>query len=156
VQFLVDIGRPSQLSTNPVLRGFYFTGVRPVIVTDSAAAESRKSTARSGLLTDATGIFHTPGGAAPEPAYQEPMTRKVPQWVFLGPLLPSVILQDRAALGLSRASTKVSFRRRLILSLATATAVLLGIAWTISYFNNRALVGRRAHTTTSLPAGGDV
>ncbi len=31
VQFLVDLCRPSQLTTGPFLRGFYFTGVRPVI-----------------------------------------------------------------------------------------------------------------------------
>ena len=30
VQFLVDLGRPSQLTVGPFLRGFYFTGVRPV------------------------------------------------------------------------------------------------------------------------------
>lgn len=153
VQFLIDIGRPSQLSTNPVLRGFYFTGVRPVIVADNAAAETRRASARSGMLTDATGVFRTPGGAAPEPAFQEPVSRKVPQWVFLAPLLPSVVLQDRAALGLSRASTKVSFRRRLMLSLATATAVLLGIAWTISYLNNRAL---EKEVTTAAEALGAV
>ena len=47
VQFLVDVGRPSQLRTSPFLRGFYFTGVRPVTVQDTplptatAAASSR-------------------------------------------------------------------------------------------------------------------
>src|SRR5579871_748551 len=36
VRFLVDLGRPSQLRANPFLRGFYFSGVRPVVVRDSA------------------------------------------------------------------------------------------------------------------------
>ena len=36
VQFLVDLCRPSQLSTGPFLRGFYFTGVRPVIINEAA------------------------------------------------------------------------------------------------------------------------
>ena len=36
VQFLVDLCRPSQLTVGPFLRGFYFTGVRPVIVNESA------------------------------------------------------------------------------------------------------------------------
>ena len=40
VQFLVDLLRPSQLGTNPFLRGFYFTGVRPVVVDDVVAAPS--------------------------------------------------------------------------------------------------------------------
>ncbi len=38
VQFLIDLGRPSQLGVSPFLRGFYFTGVRPVTVTDLAPA----------------------------------------------------------------------------------------------------------------------
>ena len=37
-QFLVDLCRPSQLSSGPFLRGFYFCGVRPVIVKDVVAA----------------------------------------------------------------------------------------------------------------------
>jgi len=39
VRFLVDVGRPSQLRASPFLRGFYFTGVRPVIVSDAAAPQ---------------------------------------------------------------------------------------------------------------------
>ena len=30
VQFLVDLCRPSQLTVGPFLRGFYFSGVRPL------------------------------------------------------------------------------------------------------------------------------
>ena len=36
VQFMVDVCRPSQLTTSPFLRGFYFSGVRPVVVNESA------------------------------------------------------------------------------------------------------------------------
>ena len=35
-QFLVELSRPNQLEISPFLRGFYFTGVRPVVVTESA------------------------------------------------------------------------------------------------------------------------
>ena len=38
VRFLVDVGRPSQLRASPFLRGFYFSGVRPVTMTEVAAA----------------------------------------------------------------------------------------------------------------------
>ena len=34
VQFLVDLARPSQLTTGPFLRGFYFSGVRPIFVNE--------------------------------------------------------------------------------------------------------------------------
>ena len=43
VQFLVDLCRPTQLRTSPFLRGFYFTGVRPVTVPDLAPARVRRS-----------------------------------------------------------------------------------------------------------------
>ena len=38
VQFLVDLGRPSELSTNPFIRGFYFSGVRAVMVDEMSSA----------------------------------------------------------------------------------------------------------------------
>ena len=39
--FLVDIGRPSQLAVSPFVRGFYFTGVRPVVLNDAAGTQRR-------------------------------------------------------------------------------------------------------------------
>ncbi len=59
VQFLVDLCRPSQLTVGPFLRGFYFTGVRPVLINESGAGRrrarsSKPDTARS---AGATGIF---------------------------------------------------------------------------------------------------
>ena len=62
VQFLVDLARPSQLTVNPFLRGFYFSGVRPVVVDDVVHAapqgplEVRKANsmpARRGFLAAA-------------------------------------------------------------------------------------------------------
>src|SRR6185436_15950433 len=35
VDVLREVGRPSELEVSPVLRGFYFTGVQAVFVTDS-------------------------------------------------------------------------------------------------------------------------
>ena len=43
VQLLVDMCRPSQLRAGPFLRGFYFTGVRPVTVTTSGPALAREN-----------------------------------------------------------------------------------------------------------------
>ena len=57
VQFLVDLARPSQLSVNPFLRGFYFSGVRPVIVGDIAPAAPQVQAAEAGLDGGATRIF---------------------------------------------------------------------------------------------------
>jgi len=49
VQFLVDLTRPSQLSVNPFLRGFYFSGVRPVFVEDVSVACSASASSRPGF-----------------------------------------------------------------------------------------------------------
>lgn len=39
--FLVDLCRPSQLAVSPFVRGFYFSGVRPVLVSDAAGTQRR-------------------------------------------------------------------------------------------------------------------
>src|SRR3984893_11471358 len=62
VQFLVDLARPSQLGTNPFLRGFYFTGVRPVVVEDVAAAPAVSvEVAEAAFDSGATQIFRGVG-----------------------------------------------------------------------------------------------
>lgn len=39
--FLVDICRPSQIAVSPFVRGFYFSGVRPVVVPDASGTQRR-------------------------------------------------------------------------------------------------------------------
>ncbi|HYP05460.1 MAG TPA: ImcF-related family protein [Bryobacteraceae bacterium] len=144
VQFLVDVARPSQLRTSPFLRGFYFSGVRPVAVQDtplpSASAPSAKSAQAAG---HATGMFAAmrPGAvpqAAPQPQYVG--TKRVPQWVFVSRLFNQVILQDRAALAASGSSTKTSGLQRMLLIAGTLALFFLAIGFTVSYFKNRAMV----------------
>ena len=68
VQFLVDLARPSQLSVNPFLRGFYFSGVRPVVIDDVAAAVAAPEVQAEdpGSSAGATRIFSTAGrGGSP-------------------------------------------------------------------------------------------
>ena len=116
MQFLVDLCRPSQLSVGPLLRGFYFTGVRPIIINEAApvAAAAPQQQAGYGTAAGATGIFKA--GARAQAAQAAPPqvggTRKVPQWLFLSHLFTDVLLADRAAMGASGASTKTSFARR--------------------------------------------
>src|ERR1022692_3589160 len=59
VQFLVDICQPSQLTVGPFLRGFYFTGVRPIVINEVApvAAAAPQSPGGYGSATSATGVF---------------------------------------------------------------------------------------------------
>ncbi len=61
VQFLVDLCRPSQLTVGPFLRGFYFTGVRPVLINESAPV-SRRAAAASRIRLCLGSYRHLPRG----------------------------------------------------------------------------------------------
>src|SRR5262249_13830793 len=104
VQFLVDIGRPSQLRASPFLRGFYFSGVRAVVTQDmpNAAALMQENPGQPQDFGGATRMFRA-GFQAEQRAQQmhaqaaSPGGRKVPQWLFLGHLFHDVILGDSVA-----------------------------------------------------------
>ena len=160
VQFLVDLCRPSQLTVAPFLRGFYFTGVRPVIVNETApvAAAQDAGPGGYGSATGATGIFSA-GGRTPQPQYAAPPvtgTRKVPQWTFLSHFFSDVLLADRAAMGASGSSTKTSFARRLLLLTAALLCLVLIVGFTVSFFNNRGLEAKVRDAAQGIPASESV
>ncbi len=158
IQFLVDVCRPSQLRVSPFLRGFYFSGVRPVVVQDAPVASPRSSAAqRTGMeaAASATGFFQA-GAMQPAPAQIAPASagaRKVPQWLFLSRLFAGVILQDKAALGASGSSTKASMLQRLLLAVVGVLCLILAIGFTISFFGNRALENEVLEAARGIPAG---
>jgi type VI secretion system protein ImpL len=159
VQFLVDVCRPSQLRSSPFLRGFYFSGVRPVIMQDTAVAEAqRPATQRSPFEAagSATGIFRAGIPTAPPPMPSAPLggggARKVPQWVFLSHLFNDVILRDSVAFGASGSSTKTSLPRRVLLAAAAALLLIFCIGFTVSFFSNRALEGEAVEAARGIPA----
>ena len=162
-QFLVDLCRPSQLTAGPFLRGFYFCGVRPVIVRDVAAAQAaRPAFAQSSTPKgDATGIFRIDSleqaPSAPVMAASA-TTRKVPQWVFLNHFFSSVLLTDRSGLGASGSSVKTSLARRLIWGAAAALCLLLSLALLVSFAGNRGLEQEaiRAASAIGAPEAGAI
>jgi type VI secretion system protein ImpL len=143
VQFLVDLARPSQLSVNPFLRGFYFSGVRPVVIDDVAAAVAAPEVqaAESGFDAGATRIFSGAGrGAAPVPvAARVAGSRKVPQWVFLSQFFNDVIVKDRVALAASGFSSRVNLLRRVALTAVVAVSMVCAIGFIVSFVGNHAL-----------------
>ena len=143
VQFLVELGRPSQLTSAPFLRGFYFMGVRPVIVRESAPAPVRLApeSGRARFSSEATSLFRVGEPPAPQPAQATPAAsqRRVPQWVFLPHLFTDVLLADRDALASSSASSQTSAARRLWLALAVAACLFFIAVFSNSYFDNRRL-----------------
>ena len=152
VQFLVDVLRPSQLGTNPFLRGFYFTGVRPIVVDDVIAApvmvsESVEASGNAG----ATQIFRGVGQqAAPPPSMRGGGPRRMPQWVFLTGLFNDILVKDRVALAASGSSSKVNLLRRIALACALFLALVFLTGFTVSFFRNRALESRVEDEITDL------
>ena len=157
VQFLVDLCRPSQLTVSPFLRGFYFSGVRPVIVNEVAPAQMARPTERESAM-GATGIFHTGGRAqAAQAAPQVVGARKIPQWVFLTQFFNNLLLADNVAMGASGSSTKVSGLRRVLLATAALLCLLYSILLIVSYSKNHALETNArdaAHGIVAVDTGG--
>ncbi len=155
VQFLVDLCRPSQLSTGPFLRGFYFTGVRPVIVNETAPVQAAaQQQAGMGSAAGATGIFNMRQAAQAQS--QQPVvtgSRKVPQWLFLGHFFANVLLADRSAMGASGSSVKTSGARRILFACAAALCAIVAILFTVSFFKNRALENRVQDAAHAIGSG---
>jgi type VI secretion system protein ImpL len=145
VQFLVDLARPSHLGTNPFLRGFYFTGVRPVVVDDVAAAPAVPMEAvEAAFAGGATQIFRGVGSefeAAPV-AVRSGGSRRMPQWVFLTSLFNDVLVKDRVALATSGSSSRVNLLRRLVLGTVVLAGLICLIGFLVSFLRNRALESR--------------
>lgn len=141
VKFLVELCRPSQLAAAPFLRGFYFTGVRPVVVEEHVAAQERpRAQAQQALNPDATAMFSAYRSAVEEAPVRTKATRKrVPQWVFLPHFFNDVVLGDKSGLDASAASAKTHFLRRLVLASLIAIALAFGAVTLISYLQNRKL-----------------
>lgn len=136
-QFLVELTKPTQLGANCFLRGFYFSGVRPVIVSESVAMAA--PVAASASAAGATRMFKSSDLQAQAAPARVMQSRKVPEWSFLPHLFNEVILRDRAALGASSQSAHVHTARRILIACAMLIClVVLGWA-TVSFVNNRAL-----------------
>jgi type VI secretion system protein ImpL len=154
VDFLVDLARPSHLRANPFLRGFYFTGVRPVMIDDVALAEPEPA-AETAVNAGATRIF---GGGAASVAARAPVplravgSRKVPQWVFTTRLFNDVILKDRVALSASGTSTRVNLLRRILLVAVIAVALVASLGFLASFLGNRALESQVLDAANNVPS----
>ncbi|AMW06340.1 hypothetical protein GEMMAAP_19240 [Gemmatimonas phototrophica] len=149
-QFLVELCRPTQLGASPQLRGFYFTGARPVVVTDVGAAPAAAAQA---VTSDATGLFRQ--AAMPSaPVASAAVSRKVPEWVFLDRFLRDVVLADTGAASVARGGVRVQRARRVMFGSGIAASVLALIMVTVSWLGNRALQSRvqeAAQAVSALP-----
>ena len=140
--FLAELNRASQLSSNPDLRSFALTGVRPIIVQQIAAAPQSFAPAPQNA-SDATGVFRAPQPSAPQPlAMPSVHGEKIAQWAFLARFFPDLVLGDSHALGGTRQTGSGRLLMRVIYSSLAAVLLLYLCLLTVSYFANAALQGR--------------
>ncbi|MBV8808381.1 MAG: hypothetical protein JO033_06865 [Acidobacteriaceae bacterium] len=154
VQFLLDLCRPSQLGTSPFLRGFYFTGVRPVTVADLMPAAQVAAVEEETFDPGATRIFGKRSAAGRMHAdVREAGSRKIPQWVFLPHLFSTIILADRSATTITQRNVKINVARRILLGTVAAVAALLAVWWFVSYRNNSELIRQGVEAASAVPPG---
>jgi len=159
VQFLVDVCRPSQLRAGPFLRGFYFSGIRPVAAAETPVAPLVAPTtpAEHAEVGGATRMFRA-GFQAEQKARQGVAQagggagRRVPQWLFLGHLFNDVVLADANARAASGSSTRTSLVKRILLASAAAICVIYSCLLAWSYFGNRDLEQESLAASRGIPA----
>ncbi len=155
--FMAELNKPSPLSSNPDLRAFCFTGVRPINVQQVAAMPHAVAPAAR-LTNDATGVFQVPQASAPQPlATPSVYGEKIAQWAFLSRFFPEVVLGDGAALQATRQTGHGRLLMRMVYgSIAALLLLYLGLL-TASYFANSALQNRIQTAADTLahaaPAG---
>ncbi len=134
--FLVELTKPSRLRISPFLRGFYFTGVRPVAT--GGRREPAVAPPVPQVPRGATMVFD-PSSLAAQPAPQAQSSRRTAQWTFLQRLIPEVILRDEVAGAASVGGIRAAVRKRALAASGVAVAALLALFLTISFFGNRGL-----------------
>lgn len=157
-RLLADLCRPLQLAPYPQLRGFWFVGARPVLVTDtSAPAAAAMPVAAAAGTAGATSAFARPAAAGVPAApsvggYGPPTTRKVPQWTFLDRFFPEVVLADRGAAVAARGGVRVARLRRALLGAGIAAGLVVAALVARSWSNNQALADRVAAAVAGAAA----
>jgi type VI secretion system protein ImpL len=140
-RFLVELCKPRQLGVSPYLRGFYFTGVRSVIIDDAAPESAAHDPLSSGQAVEATTVFNAQRmmRAGPPAPPTGSGGRKVPEWVFLPRIMRDVVLADSSALQGTGGGTRVHLLRRSLMAAAIVLGFGLSMGFTVSYANNRSL-----------------
>ena len=148
IQFLVELCRPSQLELGPVLRGFYYSGVRAVAAGDAAAAAQGPAAVSPAAVGAATQVFDRAVPQAAARLQSSPAAgpaRRMPQWLFVRSLCRDVLLQDRAPSAVARGARSVALLRRIGFA-GVAALSLVGGLWSLVQYvqNGRAVAAAEA------------
>lgn len=151
-EYLVELCKPSQLSANPYLRGFYFTGIRARVVERAVTTPqpAQVPAMQEAGATQFLNLSRMRSEAAGQSARPTMVANRVPQWTFLPRLLPEVILADKTALTATTQSAPARlFRRILYGSLAALFAIWL-VFLLVSFSKNAKLENRVADAGNAL------
>jgi type VI secretion system protein ImpL len=154
-QYLVELCKPSQLSANPYLRGFFFTGIRAQIVERMAQAPAAVEE-RAPQDASATQYLNISLGkaAASRPAQPAMVATRVPQWTFLPRLFPEVILGDKAALTASNQTAPARLFRRILYGTLAILFAIYFVLLLVSFLHNSAIENRIQNAAHALPVTG--
>jgi len=141
VQFLVDIFKPDPLKSGPLLRGFFFAGIRRTERMAPAPVTEVKSSFRPATpAAEATQIFSaemlTSFG---KPSPDVSSGHLVDQWVFLRDFFQQVLRFDRPVVRRVAAPSKLDQYYKIAAAAALALTLFLVLVWTISWSGNSSL-----------------
>ena len=144
IDWLVEIFRPNPLQPGPVLRGFYFTGVRQVPAgTETVRMKLVSGGAGSGEATRLLNVadmreeMQRAAAAAGEPERRD--ERTVPRWTFVTQLFNHVFAADRKPIA-HLVDKRLDLYRKLAFGGLAALMLLFALLFAWSWWNNRALM----------------
>lgn len=158
VQFLMDVFRPNQLQSVPVLRGFYFTGVQEVEAAVAKTTPEDGEWTNSNLSLEATRLFR--GGDATQ-IFRQSDTEHASaargraatktRWIFASDLFHQIVLTDRPPLQTAAPPDPRFERYRSgVVGATCAASILLCLAFVTSWANNRSLLNDVAEAGGAL------
>jgi type VI secretion system protein ImpL len=155
-QYLVELCKPSQLSANPYLRGFYFTGIRAQIVERMASAPAavEERAPQDAGATQYLNISLGKASSSRQPQQPAMVASRVPQWTFLPRLFPQVILGDKAALTSTNQTAPARLFRRILYGTLAFLFAVYAVLLLISFIHNSAIESQISAAAKALPVTG--
>ena len=147
-KFLLEVGRPFQLTNAPFLRGFYFSGSR--VVKNSTIANPQHTEENAEHIDLTATIIQRGQRRTPVLPLRQNIRTENSEWLFLKKLFLEVIFRDRVALTTMQSNSRVNFGRRIALSSVICALVLFISAISISFARNRSMEQQIVSTEKAL------
>ena len=136
--FLVEVSRPVNADAACFLRGFYFSGVRAVMISETVTAP--KVSAAAASVAAATRMFSMEElNALSKPSGPVVQARKIPEWTFASRLFTEVILRDESALKIGQQSRVRSRTGAAVMFAVAAGLLCVAGLFGFSYLQSRNL-----------------